>query len=346
MRRGRGLLKPPLAPRDRIVSSGSEEVGSGTAEVFVAKEWNEYYDKYLDVRVRQSDSFRVYCKGWDRPGNAEKPVLFLIHGAGHSSMSWALFAQEIENVRIAAIDMRGHGATVVASDESDDYSAETLVDDVLAVLCKLVEQQTVEAKTGLVMCGHSMGGAIAIRACASALAEPLFPWTVQSLVVIDMVEGTAMHALPFMTQLIAQRPASFATLKEAYRYALSNSPFTCKNVDSLAVSLPSFLVKTAEERWVWRTDLKTTEPFWRGWFEGLSETFLARCKVPKLLILAGTDRLDTPLTVGQMQGKFQLKLLPWVGHVVQEDAPGATAQVVQEFIDRVSAPIHIAVAPI
>ena len=33
---------------------------------------------------------------------------------------------------------------------------------------------------------------------------------------------------------------------------------------------------------------------------------------PKILILAGTDRLDRPLTVGQMQGKFQLVLLPQV----------------------------------
>ena len=33
---------------------------------------------------------------------------------------------------------------------------------------------------------------------------------------------------------------------------------------------------------------------------------------PKVLILAGTDRLDRALTVGQMQGKFQLVLLPQV----------------------------------
>lgn len=34
---------------------------------------------------------------------------------------------------------------------------------------------------------------------------------------------------------------------------------------------------------------------------------------PQILILAGTDRLDKPLTIGQMQGKFQLALLPQVG---------------------------------
>jgi protein phosphatase methylesterase 1 len=37
------------------------------------------------------------------------------------------------------------------------------------------------------------------------------------------------------------------------------------------------------------------------WFKGLSEKFLAS-KAGKLLLLAGTDRLDKPLMIGQMQG--------------------------------------------
>lgn len=55
-----------------------------------------------------------------------------------------------------------------------------------------------------------------------------------------------------------------------------------------------------------------------GWFTGLSNLFLS-VKVPKLLLLAGTDRLDKDLTIAQMQGKFQLVVLPAVGHVIQED---------------------------
>jgi hypothetical protein len=33
----------------------------------------------------------------------------------------------------------------------------------------------------------------------------------------------------------------------------------------------------------------------------------------QVLILAGADRLDRVMTVGQMQGKFQMVLLPQVG---------------------------------
>ena len=66
-----------------------------------------------------------------------------------------------------------------------------------------------------------------------------------------------------------------------------------------------------QQVWVWRTPLERTQPFWAGWYKGLSEAFL-KVPAPKVLLLAGTDRLDKPLMVGQMQGRFQLSLLPQV----------------------------------
>lgn len=53
--------------------------------------------------------------------------------------------------------------------------------------------------------------------------------------------------------------------------------------------------------YVWRVNLKSTEPYWHGWFDGLSKVFLS-ISVPKMLILAGVDRLDKELTIAQMQG--------------------------------------------
>ena len=52
----------------------------------------------------------------------------------------------------------------------------------------------------------------------------------------------------------------------------------------------------------------------RGWYEGLSEAFLG-FKGPKVLMLAGTDRLDRALTIGQMQGRFQMVVLPQVTQI-------------------------------
>ncbi len=64
-------------------------------------------------------------------------------------------------------------------------------------------------------------------------------------------------------------------------------------------------------RFVWRTDLSSSAPYWKGWYTGLSELFLS-VTAPKILMLAGSDRLDKTLMIGQMQGKFQMSLLPQV----------------------------------
>ncbi|CAJ0913558.1 13713_t:CDS:2, partial [Entrophospora sp. SA101] len=69
------------------------------------------------------------------------------------------------------------------------------------------------------------------------------------------------------------------------------------------------------------------------WFTGLSEKFLS-ARAAKLLLLAGTDRLDKPLTIAQMQGKYQLIIFPDVGHMLHEDAPGKTASTLVEFWKR------------
>ena len=45
--------------------------------------------------------------------------------------------------------------------------------------------------------------------------------------------------------------------------------------------------------------------------------FLA-ARTARILVLAGAERLDKELMIGQMQGKFQMVVVPGVGHMVQE----------------------------
>ncbi|KAJ4436143.1 hypothetical protein ANN_18770 [Periplaneta americana] len=96
---------------------------------------------------------------------------------------------------------------------------------------------------------------------------------------------------------------------------------------------PVALTENSSQKYVWRIDLGRTEKYWSGWFQGLSNTFLS-CPVPKMLLLAGIDRLDRDLTVGQMQGKFQMQVLPQCGHAVHEDVPDKVAEVLATFMVR------------
>lgn len=91
---------------------------------------------------------------------------------------------------------------------------------------------------------------------------------------------------------------------------ISTRSRTIRSSTSARISVPSLLRQNTHSSqppatqtpWTWRTNLAATQPFWEGWFAGLSQKFLS-AKGGKLLLLAGTDRLDKELMIGQMQGK-------------------------------------------
>ena len=133
-----------------------------------------------------------------------------------------------------------------------------------------------------------------------------------------------------MMSILSKRPPSFASVQRAIEWSVENN--MCKSRRAAAISMPSQLRERGGALH-WRTPLAESEPFWLGWYEGLSEAFL-RVKVPKVLVLAGSDRLDKALTIAQMQGKFQMVLVPNSGHAVQEDDPERMAETVRTFIRR------------
>ena len=116
-----------------------------------------------------------------------------------------------------------------------------------------------------------------------------------------------------------------------------------RNVTSARISVPSIIVPAPSNPKVlrshpftWRTPLRSTAAYWQsklltyppygglsadaillGWFLGLSSSFLA-ARTARLLVLAGTDRLDKELMIGQMQGKFQMNVVPNTGHMLHE----------------------------
>ena len=117
---------------------------------------------------------------------------------------------------------------------------------------------------------------------------------------------------------------------------------TIRSLTSARISVPSLLrnhsvvsshPSTTTNTWTWRTDLSLTQSYWSNWFTGLSNKFLS-AQGGKLLILAGTDRLDKELMIGQMQGKYQLQVFPEAGHFVHEDCAEKTAATLAEFVRR------------
>jgi protein phosphatase methylesterase 1 len=178
-----------------------------------------------------------------------------------------------------------------------------------------------------ILVGHSLGGAIVTSLAASNALGP----SLIGFVVLDVVEGSALEALSHMRTYLSSRPSLFKNLDEAITWHTRSR--TIRSQESADVSVPSLLTQLPSGKYAWRTDLNATAPWWEGWFKGMSEKFL-RGRGAKMLILAGTDRLDRELMIGQMQGKFQLVVFPEAGHFVQEDVPERTAELLVEFFKR------------
>lgn len=117
-----------------------------------------------------------------------------------------------------------------------------------------------ETSPPIILMGHSMGGAIAVHATHNEYID-----SVVALIVIDVVEGTAVDALASMQSFLRSRPASFKSVKDAiswrlvglqilntkcfkfnfylfiYFYSLFNGQV--KNVESAQVSVPGQIKK-------------------------------------------------------------------------------------------------------
>ncbi|KAJ9167298.1 hypothetical protein P3X46_021962 [Hevea brasiliensis] len=280
-------------------------------------DWKEFFDREEDVCIPNSnDVFHVYMAG------SEGPVVFCLHGGGYSGLSFALSASKIkEKARVVAIDLRGHGKT---STENDlDLSIETMSTDVLAVLKEMYG----DSPPAIVLVGHSMGGSVAVHVSAKKALCSL-----AGLVVVDVVEGTAMASLVHMQKILSNRMQHFSSIEKAVEWSVKGG--SLRNIDSARISVPTTLkYDDSKKCYVYRARLEETEQYWRGWYEGLSEKFLSS-PVPKLLLLAGTDRLDRALTIGQMQGKFQMVVVRHTGHAIQEDVPDEFATLIVNFISR------------
>lgn len=280
-------------------------------------DWKDYFDKEDDICIPNSDDiFHVYMAG------TEGPVVFCLHGGGFSGLSFALSASKIKDkVRVVAMDLRGHGKSTTKNDL--DLAIETLCNDVVALLKTMYG----ESPPAIILVGHSMGGSVAVQVAAKK-AIP----SIAGLVVVDVVEGTAMASLMHMQKILSNRMQYFPTIEKAIEWSIKGG--SLRNIESARVSIPTTLTYDESKKcYVYRARLEETEQYWRGWYEGLSEKFLS-CGVPKLLLLAGADRLDRALTIGQMQGKFQMVVVRHTGHAIQEDVPDEFATLITTFVSR------------
>ncbi|XXG98742.1 hypothetical protein Hte_005071 [Hypoxylon texense] len=297
--------------------------------------WTTYFERELflhDPSSPANPTIHAYLTSPVGKG----PLFVMHHGAGSSGLSFAVVGHEIRkrlpSAGILSLDARGHGSTTTVDDSTTvDLSLETLAGDLLSVVLMTQKEMKWPELPPIILVGHSLGGAVVTEVAKSGkLGSALLGYAV-----LDVVEGSAIDALQSMHTYLSSRPAGFPTLEAGIDWHVRSR--TIRNSISARTSVPALLNLSSapgEPRpWKWRTDLGATQPFWENWFIGLSKKFLS-ARGGKLLLLAGTDRLDTELTIGQMQGKYALQVFPEAGHFIHEDLPEKTAISLVDFHKR------------
>lgn len=361
----KSILKSKLPPSGVNFGIGSrvnKSKGFQRKRDFEPVQWIPYFDHSQDVTIDRG-TFHVYTKG------TEGPVLVLLHGGGYSALTWAEFTKSIMAMiicKVMAIDLRGHGDTHTTNEE--DLSADTLAEDVAAVIKEMAEDGPI------ILVGHSMGGAVAVRAaslipnlCGLGVIDVVEGTAMDALTSMQSFLRSRPSSFSSISQAVewcirSGQIRNIQSAKVSVPGQIKNTEtnkLATHDIDSLSQSFcennsgpamprediiqeeesvnmpppPAPATAPAVRKYVWRIDLSKTEQHWFGWFKGLSTAFL-NVPVPKVLLLAGVDRLDRELTVGQMQGKFQMQVLPACGHAVHEDVPDKVAEAIANFMVR------------
>jgi pimeloyl-ACP methyl ester carboxylesterase len=238
-------------------------------------------------------------------GNADAPVILMLHGWGVSSQSFDSMAKPLSaRYRVILLDLPGFGGSEMPPTDwhIHDYA-------------ELVQSFVSKAQFGRLNCivGHSFGGRVAIKAVGKSLLKP------RKLIL--MGSAGVRHSDTFRNQ-------SFKTVAK---------------VGKLVTALPGLsLVRDKLRLQLYRTagstDYLTAGPLQQVFLNTINEDLqsdAAAISIPTLLIWGDLDT-ETPVADGQLlANKIQgsnIRIVEHAGHFVYLDALERVTGYVEEFL--------------
>ena len=121
--------------------------------------------------------------------------------------------------RLVAPDLRGHGIDMPIClqlghsviENEKDLSASTLIQETILLINHVLPDIEKNKRIPIFLIGHSMGGGLAVQVAI----DPSIRERIKGLIVIDVVEGTALESLQVMTNVLKKRPLHFFDYQEA-----------------------------------------------------------------------------------------------------------------------------------
>jgi len=250
-------------------------------------------------------------------GPKDGPAVIFLHGFGSSLHTWEAWAAALgQDKRVIRLDLPGFGLT--GADPAGDYTDARSIEVLVALMDKLgIERAAVV--------GNSMGGRIAWTFAAR------HPERVSKLVLIspDGFESAGLEygkkpSVPSLLKLM-QYALPKSMLRSNLRPAYADPrAMTDALVDRYYDMMLAPGVRGAIIARMQQTVLEKPEPL------------LARIQTPTLLLWGEQDRL-IPIANAEDYLKaipnVRLVRLPAVGHLPQEEAPGASLAPLKAFLD-------------
>jgi pimeloyl-ACP methyl ester carboxylesterase len=234
-----------------------------------------------------------------------RPPVILIHGAGGHHLYWPPQVRRLHGQRILAVDLPGHGKSEGLGHHSiDDYAAE------VAEFVKALRLNRV------IVVGHSMGGAVALKLALK------FPKRVIGLGVVG--SAARLRVNPALLRTAAD-PSKAA---EAFRMVndLSFAPVTPVRLKELAGQ------RMADTRAsILYGDLLACDEF-------DSTAQAGKIVVPTLIICGAADKMISLGAAEALQQQIngaRLEVIRDAGHMVMLEKPDRVAELLEEFIDSI-----------
>jgi pimeloyl-ACP methyl ester carboxylesterase len=150
---------------------------------------------------------RLHYLEW---GDAGLPTALLLHGIGDNAHVWDRFASTVGDLRVVALDQRGHGESDWADPPA--YGCDDYVGDVFAL-------EEALGLTRLILMGHSMGALHATKYAA------VRPDRVAALIHVDIEPRPPQWNKDYLRGLSETLPHAYQSAAAFVRQAQKNSPY-------------------------------------------------------------------------------------------------------------------------
>lgn len=267
------------------------------------------------------DGLRVHLRD-EGPRNAS--VILLLHGSNASLQTWDAWAQRLSGrYRVVRYDQPGHGLT--GPHPRGDYRAAAFVD--------VAERVARALQLGrFVIAGNSMGGWVAWN---YALAHPE---RVRGLVLIDAsgAPNAEPTSLPVGFRL-ARSPIAPWIGKLTPRFLIERSVRQSMAVQDV---ITPAMIDRYHDLLLYPGNRRATLDRARTPRTVATPEMMARIKAPTLLLWGAEDRL-VPVAGGRWFEehipKASLAIMPGIGHIPMEEAPEASARLLETWLGKLPA---------